>query len=405
MLNQHIATLLLCGTCLTLFPSHADYMPAGLDRYSYEDMSQSSYNTPQYFETTSSNFSEEPQLSMLDIYGGYSDNNNFKTPPQIKKPWQIRLGLKNAITYLKQTNLKEKVAPNGINITNEQLMNTVNSLIEWNGDYTPEAMQERFYLKNLYRGKLNKSKFTGYYTPIISAQLYPNKEYRYPIYRSPKSNYRRKLPRAKIAAGALAGKNLEIAWTNDPVGLFYVHIQGSGILQLPNGERKSLKFDGSNERHFRSIANHMKNKGLIASNPSRNAVKQWLDNHPEKMDEILNINPRYIYFNLNKNSTTITASGSPIITGHTVAVDTNYIPFGAIILAEVPIINPLGQIIDHQWRLLFPQDRGNAIKGPARMDIYTGIGEIAREKANALTGYGRAYLLLPKPHYDNAVTT
>jgi membrane-bound lytic murein transglycosylase A len=86
-------------------------------------------------------------------------------------------------------------------------------------------------------------------------------------------------------------------------------------------------------------------------------------------------------------------------------VDTNYIPFGAVILAEMPIINSQGQVTGNKWQLLFPQDRGDAIKGPARMDIYTGIGEAARATANSLTGYGRAYLLLSKPQRDHAITT
>ena len=405
MLNQHMAILLLCGACLTLFSSHADYPSAGLDRYSYQNMTPESYNTPQYFEPVSSHFSpSEKQLSMLDIYGGYPDH-NFNTPSKTKvtKPWQIRLGLKNAVSYLQRTNLKKKVARYGVNVTNQQLVTTAHSLLNWNGAYTPEAMQERFHLKSLYPEKQARSKFTGYYTPIISAQLHSDEEYRYPIYRSPKSN-QRKLSRAQIAAGSLVGKGLEIAWTNDPVGLFYVQIQGSGIIQLPNGKRKSLKFDGSNDKRFRSIARYMKNRGLLGSNPSRLAVKQWLDNHPEKMDEILNINPRYIYFRLNKDGKIRTASGAMVVTGHTVAVDTNYIPFGAVILAEVPVINTLGQVVDHQWRLLFPQDRGDAIEGAGRMDIYTGIGEVAREKANSLTGYGKAYLLLPKSRYIDAVT-
>jgi membrane-bound lytic murein transglycosylase A len=402
MLNQHMAILLLCGACLTLFSSHADYPSAGLDRYSYQNMAPEVYNaTPQYFEPVSGDFpSSEPQLSMLDIYGGYPDH-NFNPPPKVTKPWQIRLGLSNAVSYLQRTNLKKRVASHGANVTNQQLVTTAHSLLNWNGSYTPEAMRNSFHLKRLHPDKQAKSKFTGYYTPIISAQLHPDKKYRYPIYRLPTSN-QRQLSRAQIASGSLAGKGFEIAWTNDPVGLFYVQIQGSGILQLPNGKRKSLKFDGSNEKRFRSIARYMKNKGLLGSNPSRLAVKQWLDKHPEKMDEILNINPRYIYFRLNTDGKIRTASGAMVVTGHTVAVDTNYIPFGAVVLAEVPIINTLGHVVDHQWRLLFPQDRGDAIEGAGRMDIYTGIGEVAREKANSLTGYGRAYLLLPKSRYIDA---
>lgn len=383
MSNQQLVKLLLCGACLTLFPGHADHINPSADRYGYQTLSLESVDDTKNYKSTSS---------------GFSDNN---TESETLRPWQIRLGLKSAIAYLKRNNPKKAVARKGVNVTNQELADTANILLDWHGDYTPEAMREDFYLQRLYRGNLDKSKFTGYYTPIISAQLHPDDEYRYPIYRSP-SFAKSRLSRAKIAAGALTNQGLEVAWTNDPIGLFYVHIQGSGILKLPNGKKISLKFDGSNEKSYKSIATHMKNKGLIASNPSRNEVKKWLDNNPSKMDKVFNINPRFIYFTLNKKNT-ITASGAPIITGHTVAVDTNYIPFGAVILAEVPIINSRGQAVGNEWRLLFPQDRGNAIVGPARMDIYTGIGETAREKANSLTGYGRAYLLLNKPLLDDAM--
>ena len=121
------------------------------------------------------------------------------------------------------------------------------------------------------------------------------------------------------------------------------------------------------------------------------------------MADILNINPRFIYFTLNKGVVK-TASGMPVVPGHTVAVDTNYIPFGSVILAEVPVINRLGQVIGNEWRVLLSQDRGAAIKGPARMDIYTGAGESARKMANKLTGYGRAYLILYKPQYEQTLT-
>jgi membrane-bound lytic murein transglycosylase A len=356
MLNQPMATLLLCSVCLTLFPTHADY---------------SNVSWTQYRNQT---------------------NSNRHPTPKVTRPWQIRLGLKSAVAYLKRNNLKKSITFSGMSITNQELVNTANSLLNWQGAYTPDAMQNHFALQQLYRGNLDKSKFTGYYTPIISAQLYADNIYRYPIYRAPIATKRR-LSRAQIAAGALVGQGLEIAWTNDPIGLFYIHIQGSGILKMPNGTKKALTFDGSNGKHFRSIARYMKDEGFITSNPSRSAVRNWLIKHPEKMNKIFNINPRFIYFNL-RNKKAITASGTPIITGHTIAVDTNYIPFGSVILAEVPVINTLGQTLGSEWRLLFPQDRGYAIKGPARMDIYTGIGETARETANSLTGYGRAYLLL-----------
>ena len=91
-----------------------------------------------------------------------------------------------------------------------------------------------------------------------------------------------------------------------------------------------------------------------------------------------------------------TASGMKLVPGHTVAVDTSFIPFGAVLLAEVPRINAQGEIMDYEWRLLFPQDRGNAIRGNARLDFYTGTGELAKQWANKVTGLRQAYLLLDK---------
>ena len=106
----------------------------------------------------------------------------------------------------------------------------------------------------------------------------------------------------------------------------------------------------------------------------------------------MNSNPRYVYFEPSQKAL-ITASGLPIVPGVSVAVDTDFIPFGSVLLAEVPILNTKGQKLGSEWKILLPQDRGNAIKGPARMDIYTGKGEPARVVANRLTGFGQAYLL------------
>jgi membrane-bound lytic murein transglycosylase A len=385
MLDQPIAKLLLCGVCLTLFPTHADYPNTGLKHYNDQSSSQAPLRHAK----------NTPAISQRFV--------NDKSKMPVKRSWQVRLGLRSAISYLHRQNLETSVAQSGVNVTVRELINTASSLQRWHGNFTPDAMQDHFYLQRLYHGSVNRSKFTGYYTPIISAQLYANKEFRYPIYSTPK-NSQRYLSRSSITAGALANKGLEIAWTNDPVGLFYIHIQGSGILKLPDGQKKTLRFDGSNEKRFKSIAHYMKNKQLIVSNPSRNEIQKWLVNHPDKMEDIFNINPRFIYFTLDNNKTK-TASGTPVITGHTIAVDTNYIPFGAVILAEVPVINRQGHTIDTEWRLLFSQDRGDAIEGPARMDVYTGIGETARRKANHLTGYRKAYLLINKSIFNNGTTT
>lgn len=400
MLDQRLAKLLFCGVCLTLFPSHADNINS-LDRYGYTDMQYQS--DTEYLEPVpdiSSLWDGDNQISMLDAFTDYP--RSWDSQAEFIQPAKVRLGLQYAIDYLQNYSRASPVSVNGVSISNDQLTQTAKALLNWNTEFTPSMMEDSFYLIDLPRGDINKSKFTGYYTPIISAQLYADEEYRYPIYRSPEPDLRH-VSREQISSGALANKGLEIAWTNDPLGLFYIHIQGSGILELPSGKRIPLKFDGSNDKPFRSVATYMKNKGLLAGNPSRKAIRQWLDANPYQIDNMLNINSRYIYFTLNDDAIK-TASGMPIIAGHTVAVDTKHIPFGSVILADVPIINSLGETVGNEWRMLFPQDRGNAITGPGRMDIYTGVGESARKMANSLTGYGKAYLLLDKPQYEGGAT-
>ena len=414
MLDQHVARILFCGLCVISFSSHADFMGGKLDSYSYDNFLAAEFGGSKYATAEEDTFYSDPSnasviaLHMSDGYKAPSEYNNYNKVDGgvVKQTKKVRLGLKNVIDYLRGNNLNRRVAPNSVNVSNRQLADTASALMKWQGEFSPETMKDNFYFMELRDNNKAQSKFTGYYTPTVSAQLYSDAEYRYPIYKSPMSN-KRLLSRKEIVAGGLANQGFEIAWTNDPLGLFYLHIQGSGVLQFANGKRKSLKFDGTNGKPFRSIARYMQNRGLISGNPSRSKIKQWLDRHPHEMEDILNINPRFIYFTLNTsvvNDIVKTASGMPVVPGHTIAVDTKYIPFGSVILAEVPIINSLGQVMGNEWRVLFSQDRGDAIKGPARMDIYTGAGESARKMANNLTGYGKAYLLLSKPEYEQTLT-
>ena len=305
----------------------------------------------------------------------------------------LRTGLSHAARYLKAQNPNLAVAKRGVNVSNRTLSHTLNALLNWGGDIAPQALQQQFDLVPLLNGQSKANKFTGYYTPIIKASAKPDARYRYPIYKSPMNGKLRQMTRSQISNGALRNKGLEVAWTNDPIGLFYMQVQGSGVLEYNNGKRVSLSFDGSNKKPFRSLSHFMKHQGLMKGSMGRERIQKWLYSHPGYLKKAMNSNPRYVFFRPAKKGVH-TASGMPITPGHSVAVDTNYIPFGSVVLAEVPIINSKGQTMGAEWKILLPQDRGAAIKGPARMDIYTGKGEQARQIANQLTGHGRAFLLL-----------
>ena len=310
--------------------------------------------------------------------------------PAISGP--LRSSLYQMANYLRVRNPNQRVAQSGANLPVHTLSSTLHGLLNWQGTLSPQSLQQRFDLLPVSSTGQGTTKFTGYYTPIIRANRQPSAEFKHPIYRSPVSSFLRKLSRSKISEGALRNKGLEIAWTNDPLGLFYMQIQGSGILEFQDGQRQNLSFAGSNEKPYRSLAKYMQSMGYLHGNLGREAIQNWLDANPTYLQAAMNSNPRYVFFKPS-SSRLLTASGLPIVPGLSVAVDTDFVPFGSVLLAEVPIKNTKGQNLGSEWKILLPQDRGIAIKGPARMDIYTGQGESARASASQLTGFGKAYML------------
>lgn len=321
--------------------------------------------------------------------------NAYRKPIGVGISDQLKNSLHQTAKYLQYKNPNEMVARRGVNLPIRTLYNTLNSLLNWNGGLAPQDLENQFELLPVATAATPNTKFTGYYTPIIQARTQPNAEFSHPIYKSPMAAKLRLLSRSMISQGALKNQGLEIAWTNDPVGLFYLQIQGSGILQLQNGQRMNLRFDGSNKKPYKSIAKHMQQRGYLQGDLGRKTIQNWLTANPQYLQAVMNSNPRYVYFKQSDNAL-ITASGLPIVPGLSVAVDTDFIPFGSVLLAEVPILNTKGQKLGSEWKILLPQDRGIAIKGPARMDIYTGKGESARLVANRLTGFGQAFLLRNK---------
>lgn len=224
----------------------------------------------------------------------------------------LRAGLSHAARYLQRQNPNHTVARQGLNIPNRTLSQTLNQLLNWHGQLQPEALQQQFDLVPLTNKQSQHSKFTGYYTPIIKASAKPDARFRYPVYRSPMSAQLRHLSRSQINNGALKNKGLEVAWTNDPIGLFYMQVQGSGILEYPNGHKVSLQFDGSNKKRFSSLSKYMTQQGLLRGNPGRERIQKWLYANPQHLQHALNSNPRYVYFKP-ATSGVRTASGMPII--------------------------------------------------------------------------------------------
>lgn len=237
--------------------------------------------------------------------------------------------------------------------------------------------------------------FTGYYTPVLRVKKEPDTQYKFPIYRMPKME---RIPSRKAIdkEGALMGKGLELAYSNDLLGVYLLHVQGSGVLQFPDGKMKKIGYAGQNGHSYKSIGRALVKSGEVsAADISLTAIKNWALKNPERLESLLNQNPSYTFFSWRASGIT-GAAGVSLVPMHSIAVDKNCIPYGACLLGEVPVLDSSGKLIGHQWRLLFAHDTGGAIRGPGHIDLYHGKGNLAGRQAGALHHYGRLWLLLKK---------
>ena len=174
--------------------------------------------------------------------------------------------------------------------------------------------------------------------------------------------------RRAIRAGALAGKAKVLAWA-DPVDAFFLQIQGSGIARLPNGGTWRLAYDGHNGHRYVAIGRELIAEGAIArADMSMQAIEKWLRANPERAAEMMARNPSFIFFRRRQGPGPIGAAGVPLTAGRSLAIDTRYVPFEAPVWLDLPELR----------RLMVAQDRGGAIKGAVRGDVFWGSGHGGR---------------------------
>lgn len=316
----------------------------------------------------------------------------FQLPNSCLRTNTSRNGLEDLFRYLNQPssrNVNASAYPNFL------LLETVQALLNWHDMPLTSYLADYFTLTPVSSSKgTGNGEFTGYYTPELFASRTPNARFRIPIYGKPQSNTNH-FSTAEIANGALAGKGLEIAWTDDPYKLYVAQVQGSALLHFPDGSNTILDYAGNNNRPFLSVSSYLKQRNYKVASYSNDAIHDWLQAHPDKTYEVITSNPRYVFFR-DTGNTPETASGHSVIPGHTVAVDSRYIPHGSILLAELPRFTATGQLSGTEWRLLFAQDHGKAIAGNGRFDLYTGTGSSGEARAYAISGSHRVFMLLRK---------
>lgn len=279
----------------------------------------------------------------------------------------------------------------------------------------PDATATDFFDRYFETVQVGEGKgfITGYFEPEIMGARAHRPGYDVPIYRRPPDiidvdlglfsdalkgrkirgkvqggNFVPYDERARIEAGSLAGRGLELAWAADPIEFFFLQVQGSGRLRLPDGSVMRIGYDGQNGRDYTGIGKLMKDRGLLGDGQTNmQGIMNWLRANPEQGRAIMDENKSFVFFKELTGPGPLGALGLALTPEASVAADPRYVPLGAPVLLSMDRAEPNG--------IWIAQDTGGAIKGANRFDSFWGAGEKARAIAGGMAAHGSVLLLVP----------
>lgn len=261
---------------------------------------------------------------------------------------------------------------------------------------------------------------TGYYEPKLAGSRVRTERFRYPLFGVPddlltidmgetypqlkglrlrgRLQGKRVIPyydRAGIEAGNALLQGHELVWVDNAVDLFFLQIQGSGRIELPDGSLVKVGYADQNGHPYVSIGKKLVEMGeLKIEEASMQSIKAWAEQHPEKLPALLAQNPSYVFFRElpNSLSSPLGALGVPLTDAYSIAVDPRTIPLGAPVFLATTYPNTAEPLN----RLVLAQDTGGAIKGAVRADLFWGFGEQAGMQAGRMKQAGLMWVLFPK---------
>ena len=345
----------------------------------------------------------------------------------------LRAALRRSLEYLKKLPPERIVGEAPRRLTAGEMVASLKAfeplLAEWR---CPECFARELHarfdiLPSSAQAETAEVLFTGYYQPVLEGSRARTEKFRYPIYSPPadliaaevvtvgaapkidrvfgRADGEQFLPyytRSEIdEAGRLRGRGLEIAWVADPVELFFLHIQGSGIIRLADGGELSVGYAAQNGWPYRSIGRLLIDDGKIAREAmSMQSLRRYLNEHRAEQSEIFDYNPSYVFFRVNPDSAALGSLEVPVTAGRSIATDSRLFPKGALALieTELPVIDAAGQLTGWRpiTRFVLNQDTGGAIRGLQRADIYFGAGGEAEGLAGYMNRQGRMFFLVLK---------
>lgn len=247
--------------------------------------------------------------------------------------------------------------------------------------------------------------FTGYYTPILDGSPTRTDRFKYPLHKSPADLVKgpdgmilgrkgsdgriRKYPGRQDLHQSDILTGLELVWLGDPFEVYIVHVQGSAIIRMPDGQIETIHYDAHNGWDYVSIVPKMIADGKIsAKGISLKALIDYFKAHPDEVDSYVNENPRFVFFRRETGDPrgSINEAVTPF---RTIATDKSIYPRAMFTFTAVDLERPIGFALD--------QDTGGAIRAAGRCDVYMGVGDRAGELAGGTYREGKLYYLFIKP--------
>jgi len=274
----------------------------------------------------------------------------------------------------------------------------------------------------VFNGGAEVGLFTGYYEPTLRGSLVADATHTVPLYRIPPDLVTAKLgefhsdlagrritgrvrdgrlerypSRAEIDGGALVARDLELAWVDDPVAAFFLHIQGSGRIELADGTLVRVGYRGQNGHAYVAIGRELVKRGaLTLQSVSLQSIRAWLHANPAQAAAVMALNPSYVFFRRIDGEGPVGAEGTVLTAGRSLAVDRRHLPLGVPLWLDATAPPTTGTGPDRPLRrVVVAQDTGGAIRGPVRGDVFWGHGPEAEAVAGHMKHQGRYFILLP----------
>lgn len=292
--------------------------------------------------------------------------------------------------------------------------------------FEPDGATIRLFFENWFTpyavtsGEEPEGLFTGYYESAVRGSYTRSDVYRYPLHLRPDDlvmvylgKFRDELKGRRIAGRVVGGQLIpfetrsdivdgqmkrgseyEFVYLDNAVDAFFLQIQGSGRVNMDDGNVLRVGYSAQNGHPYYAIGRELIKRGhLTKQSVSLQSIRGWLEANPDQADEIMNTNKSYVFFRPLEGAGPIGAQNVALTEGRSLAVDRSLMPFGVPVFldAQAPVEdeNPV-------QRLMIAQDTGGAIRGAVRGDVFWGYGDLAEKRAGHMKSKGRYWVLLPR---------